>query len=274
LAYGAATQGIGAEKRLLSSFLLLPTLLPHHLVPIAWTLSFELFFYICTAAIVLWNRQRADGALVGWCASVILLNALWLATGRYHPDNLGDVSISQWFFFYPLALEFIAGFLLHGWLCRHDGARWQPWAAGAGLFCVVISVYERFGVLHESGLAGFFHACERALLWGGFAVCLVAAAIRMERAGVSPAPWAKALGDASYSIYLGHMLLILVFVSWLSRGPTVPGAHALLFALVLAGMMLVLWLYYIWIERPLYRLATRVLLADPSRDGSLIHRQT
>ena len=59
LVYAAATGGIGPEKRLLSSFFLWPTLLPHHLLPIAWTLSFELLFYAFTAAVLVLSRRKA-----------------------------------------------------------------------------------------------------------------------------------------------------------------------------------------------------------------------
>ena len=252
LGYYAATGGIGPEKRLLSSFFLWPTLLPHHLLPIAWTLSFELFFYVCTAAVLVWNRRKAWIFMLLWAVIVVLLNLFWMSQGRYHPDRLAEVTISQWFLFYPLALEFIAGFVLHEFLRRYESGHWIPWVIGAALFAVLISAYQRFGVFHMSGLAGLFHAPERAVLWGGFSACLVAAAVRLESSGTTPAAWAAPLGDASYSIYLGHILLIQLFLNFYSWVGDVPVPKALIFVAVLVGLIALLRLYYLWIERPLY----------------------
>lgn len=261
LLYAISTGGVGPETRLLSSFLLWPTLLPYHLVPIAWTLSFELLFYVCTAVMLVWNRHAAGKLLLAWAGLVVALNAVWLATGLYHLDNLSEVGIVQWFFFYPLSLEFIAGFVLYGYLQRRASAPWWPWLAAATMFCVAIAVYQRVGTFQMSGLAGFFHVSERTFLWGGFAVCLLAAAVLLENRGVTPLAWAQRLGDASYSIYLGHILLIQLFVRTLS-----PGApRAWVYVLVLTGIVLLLWLYHWWVERPLYRFAIRMLIPRPSR---------
>jgi exopolysaccharide production protein ExoZ len=268
LGYFALTQGIGPEKRLLSSFFLWPTLLPHHLLPIAWTLSFELFFYICTAAVLAWNRSRALPVMVVWAAVVVVLNLLWLAQGLYHPDNLASVRISQWFFFYPLTLEFIAGFVLHEFLRRNDSRNWIAWATGAVLFWVVIVFYRHVGVFHLSGLAGMYHAPERAFLWGGFSICLVAAVVRLERRGITAGTWAERLGDASYSLYLGHILLIELFVAAYAHMPATALPRGLIVLSFVVAMVALLLLYHLLVERPLYARA-RNLLALAFRRGRL-----
>lgn len=260
LAYGALTEGIAPQTRLLASFFLWPTLLPHHLVPIAWTLSFELFFYGCTAAVLAWDRTRAWLAMIIWAGVVLFLNALWLAGGLFHPNNVADVTLPHWFFFYPLTLEFIAGFLLHELLVRRGSDRWVPWAAGTALFAMLIAVYLRIGVFHSSGMAGLFHAPERALLWGGLSVCLVAAVVRLEARGVRLAAWAEPLGDASYSIYLGHILLFQLFLRGRPHLPplNLPGLE---FATVLTAAVLLLWVHHRVIERPLYDSSKRLFRA-------------
>lgn len=257
LAYYAVTRGVSPETRLLSSFFLWPTLLPHHLVPIAWTLSFELFFYGCTAAVLAWNRRRAWFAMVVWAAVVVFLNALWYAGGLFHPDNVAEVTLPHWFFFYPLTLEFIAGFLLHELLARRAAAHWAPWAAAGAVIAAAIAAYLRFGVFHPSGMAGLFHSPERALLWGGLSVCLVASVVRLEERGVRLAAWAEPFGDASYSIYLGHILLIQLLLPHVARlSASVPAG--VLFAGGLVAVALVCWLHHRLIERPLYEGSKRL----------------
>ena len=251
LAYDALARGLNPQTRLLSSFFLWPTLLPHHLVPIAWTLSFELFFYMCTAAVLAWNRSRAWLAMMVWAVVVVVLNAIWFAGGLFHPDNVAAVTLPHWFFFYPLTLEFIAGFLLHELLLRRKPGHWAPWAAGAAAIATAIAAYLRFGVFHPSGMAGLFHAPERALLWGGFSVTLVALVVRLEARGIRLAAWAEPLGDASYSIYLGHILVFQLLLT--GRGHLPPAfSPGLEFAAMLCAAALALWLHFRFIERPLY----------------------
>ncbi|MDB5944730.1 MAG: hypothetical protein JWQ13_4296 [Ramlibacter sp.] len=265
LLYGIRVGEVGPEKQLLSSFLLLPTLLPYHLLPIAWTLSFELLFYICTAFLLVWNRRRARPLLFAWATVVVALNAVWLATGFYDPDNVSEVGVTQWFFFYPLALEFVGGFLLHSYLSRRASAPCWPWLAAAALFCVAIAAYQRVGHFHMAGLAGFFHVSERTFLWGGFAICLVAAAVRLEDAGVRPLAWAERLGDASYSIYLGHMLLIQLFLRAVPAAAAATAPKTSMYVLILAGVVLLLWMYHLWVERPIYMFAVKMLPPPASR---------
>ena len=252
LVLAIAGGGPDPQVRVLQSLFLWPTLLPHHLLPIAWTLSFELFFYTCTAAVLLWSRRRAWLVMLAWAAVVLVLNAIWIAQGRYHPDRVADITIGLWFFFYPLTLEFIAGFLLHELMARQPSLRWVPWLATAALFAIAIALYQQLGVFHPSGLAGLYHAPERALLWGGFSVCLVAAAVRLEGAGKRPLAWARRLGDASYSIYLGHILLIQLFLRAHASLGLSTWPKPLLALLVLAAIVVLLQLYYLAIERPLY----------------------
>jgi peptidoglycan/LPS O-acetylase OafA/YrhL len=252
LAYYTATGGMRAEMRLIQSFFLWPTLLPHHLLPIAWTLSFELFFYSCTAAILTWNRRKAWVPMAAWVVLVLVLNAAWLAQGRYHPDRAAEVTVAQWFVFFPLTLEFVAGFVLHEYLHRRESGSWIPWVAGAALFGLAIGVYLRFGTFHPSGLAGLFHAPERAILWGGFSVCVVAAAVRLESGGRTPLARLAPLGDASYSIYLGHILLIQLFLRLQPGIESAALPKTFVFVAVFAVLVALLWLYYLWVERPLY----------------------
>lgn len=270
LAYNALTGGVSPETRLLSSFFLWPTLLPHHLVPIAWTLSFELFFYTCTAAVLAWNRRRAWLVMLAWAGAVVFLNALWYAGGLFHPDNVAEVTLPHWFFFYPLTLEFIAGFLLHELLARRARGHWAPWAVRGAVIAVAIAAYIRFGVFHPSGMAGLFHSPERAILWGGFSVCLVASFVRLEARGVTLAAWAEPFGDASYSIYLGHILLIQLLLRGRAHLPAAAPA-GLVYAAVLVAVALVFWLHHRLIERPLYdwsRRAFGVLLAKRTAAGA------
>ena len=64
-------------------------------------------------------------------------------------------------------------------------------------------------------MAGFSHAPERTILVGGFSVCIVLIASTLENLGISPLKSMQKLGNTSYSLYLGHGLLLFVASDYL-----------------------------------------------------------
>jgi exopolysaccharide production protein ExoZ len=99
----------------------------------------------------------------------------------------------------------------------------------------------------------------RVLTWGLPAFAIVAGAVSLEPL-VGPAlpRWILALGDASYSIYLGHgfvlptpMLLIGRFV------PLGPSAEVTTIMLCLATSAIAGWVLFVLVENPLLRVLRR-----------------
>ncbi len=258
LAYFSTTRGIRTEQRLISSLFLAPTLLPHHLLEVAWTLSFELFFYCCTAFIIVFTRRKAWLLMLAWAAIVVGINIAWLMQGLYRPDNFAKISLAQWFFFYPLVLEFIAGFLLHEAFTKWQPRLLWPWIFGAFLMLMGVATYQQTQALFASGLAGFFHVSERAILWGGFAVCMVALAVTLEQLAVTPWPWMQPLGDASYSIYLGHILVFDVVTRFNPAAVSCCSNNGIYFGTTLFLLTAVAWLHHKTVEAPLYAAAKRL----------------
>ncbi|MDD2547380.1 MAG: acyltransferase [Burkholderiaceae bacterium] len=238
------------------SFLLWPQDLTHYLLPITWTLSFELYFYVTTAALIAWNRRHAP-LLLSLCGiAIIALNIWFYQRGLYLPANEGLAKTNLLIPFYlsPLTLEFIAGFLLAEWLHRYPRQCLSCWLAGAVLTLTLAFLYQSSGTLFASGMAGFFHVCERATLLGGFACCLVACAMEMERRNITPWRFLQGLGDASYSIYLAHIFCLIVVGSAFFR--LQPFLHLSATAWSLSAIALtvgVSWLNYSRIESPLNR---------------------
>jgi peptidoglycan/LPS O-acetylase OafA/YrhL len=248
-------KNIKPQTSLLGSFFLWPQDLMFYLLPITWTLSFELYFYVVVALIVLWQRRHAAKVL-GVCGLGIIIFNVWLyKNGMYLPQNELKAKASLLIPFYasPLVVEFIAGFLLSEFIRRRPQQYISIWATAAIAFLTAAYFYQIHGNLNASGMAGFFHTGERAVLFGGFSCCLVACAMELERRNITPWKLLQSLGDASYSIYLSHiMVLVAMSIIYFKSPVRIPNIIWAL-ASILATLVFS-WLCYRFVEYPLYQI--------------------
>jgi exopolysaccharide production protein ExoZ len=144
----------------------------------------------------------------------------------------------------PILLEFAAGV----WL----GKLWREGRLPGRRTGLVLMALGLAGFA-VTALAGFDVSQTRVLAWGVPALLLAAGAVSLERHGPVPDwPPLRALGDASYSIYLVHGLAISAAVRILGLAgidaPVVVFASALVVGVV-AGLAT-----YRLAEKPLMRL--------------------
>jgi len=179
-----------------SSFFFIPSVGPsgeiRPLIPVGWTLSFEMFFYVLFAA-GLWmiHRRRgraASGELLKFLVPAIFAVAL-----------LGVVRTEAWPAWTavadPIVLEFLAGAVL-AWIALRSWHA-KPWIAG-GLIC---GGFVGLGVLSPGMTGGFWAA--RVVVWGIPAVMIVYGVVSLEDKLRKRLPgWVLLLGSASYAIYL------------------------------------------------------------------------
>jgi exopolysaccharide production protein ExoZ len=182
----------------LMSYLLLPQADP--ILPISWTLTYELYFYLIFAAF-LWARNPLI-ALTGVGAAILLS----LAVGRLLPASTLQGFLSQ-----DVMLEFLGGMALAFLFIKRLG----PWLPPAWL------IIPAFGFLlcspwflaHEASYAPAW----RSLKWGPAALVMVAALIVVKDQKTF---WFRCLGlvgDASYSIYMTHVFVTGAFHFLLER---------------------------------------------------------
>jgi exopolysaccharide production protein ExoZ len=227
-------------SHILKSLLFLPHRDPagqaYPVIAAGWTLNDEIFFYLVFAlALAVFARGRA-----------VILSAVLLALVMLRPliDPRDPIAAA---FTDPILLEFVAGVWLGAAFTsgRLPGPR-------AGIALVLLGV-AGLTIVHSLGLEV---SDWRLALWGAPALLIVAGAVSAEAGGMvvrTPVlgPALGRLGDASYSIYLVHGLLVSGAVHVLGRlGVVSPSALAA--GGVAAGLAGGFGVYFL-VERPMTR---------------------
>lgn len=226
----------------LKSFLLLPTSTGHCFVTQAWTLNYEVYFYLLFAFVFFLPPRVA-----------ILLSAIWAAYSLAATFILPVLSPKELRVFNAVNLYFFLGCLI-ALFPRHLLKRfaWPLMVAG----CVAFG-WSAFLVATDIASAGTMAA--RFLLFGTSSGLLLAGAVGLEGRGLlRPPAWIIRIGDASYSLYLTHLAVIIgidkavrILAPWMAA--SVLWVLATFFVSLAVGFGL-FW----WGERPVMRMLRRV----------------
>jgi exopolysaccharide production protein ExoZ len=213
-------------------------------LPVGWTLNFEMLFYALFALAVLLRLPRLASCLG-------LLGLLVLAAHAYE----GSPLLSFWGS--SIVLEFVLGVAL-----ARLHQRRLPVTPEAGLLALCLGLLWIFALPWTA-------QDDRLLSWGLGAALVVAGVLWLEpwAARVPGAASLAFLGDASYSLYLSHTFVVPAGARAAAElGWTQPLAVGLLLAaaVVLAGC-----LSYVMLERPMtHSLARRLMRRPPSTDAT------
>ncbi|MDH7794755.1 MULTISPECIES: acyltransferase [unclassified Beijerinckia] len=236
LSSGAPTPG-----EIIKSYLFIPfsapgTALAQPVYKLGWTLNYEMLFYTLLACMIALPRRRAVAALL------IVLSTLVVA-GAFIPAGSEPAS----FWTHPIILEFGAGALLASLYI--DGVRLP--AKMRWILAALAILWLSLAPVPEPGTV---YGTARPLLWGIPAILILAGATLSGNASLRSALARPAilLGDASYSIYLLHPIIIRALrVFWDKMGLS-AGLPPWLFILsTLIATIIISVIAYRWFERPL-----------------------
>ncbi len=222
-----------ADKKIFASAFLLTPSTANSVVSPAWSLTYELYFYALAAMMLALPMRFRNPLLVIWIsAAIVKLLAI---------DNAQFASLD--FFFSPFVFEFLAGILLF----RLGTKIHKTWVLV--LSVILLPMFVTLGVVNEH-IWGIW----RVLSWGNAAVCLVVIALVLEQKKILIADrFSVALGDASYTLYLSHTILLALFYviglqDWfVATGWVETGFFGYLAFIILSSM-----LFYRIVEHPLY----------------------
>lgn len=201
-------------------------------LPVGWTLSFEMLFY-GLFALGLARRGRVLRTIVPVLGGLALL-------GLFRSQSWPAISL----FAHGMVLEFVLGVALARFVL--GGGRLPASVAAALLGIGLIALATL-----PSGSANL-----RLLAWGVPAAGIVAGAVALEAPLGRVLPcWSDGLGAASYAIYLGHgfvLPLVGSLMLWLGTRSELLAVALGLLASVATGVAL-----HVAVEQPLQRLFRR-----------------
>jgi len=203
-------------------------------LPVAWSLSYELYFYVIFGLLFCFSNKVIKRVLMVFFA-VILLPTLFIDLDPW----------SNWaFWFSPYLLEFFCGVMIFLYRDFISQRRWM-------IPCITLVA------------AGFWFGTNadispdtRVLFFAISAASIVMLALQLEtnRLFVSP-NWLVGLGDSSYTLYLSHVLMITAFYKLGLRDMLASQLQIVIelgFLTFIVFMLAVSHLYYKYIERPIY----------------------
>jgi len=234
----------GHHLDVLPSFFLIPC--RSYVVGQAWTLSYELYFYVAFFLILLWVPERfVLGTLFCWGGVVAVVDCLHLVP--YSAQTL-------WVMTDTFLYEFLAGCLLwHLFRRFHLPGHW-----GAGLILLACLWFGGFVVLTNVAHGGNSDWLKnsywlRPLCSGITGMLFLLGAMNMERAGtLQVSKILSNLGDWSYSIYLSHEAVVELVGRVVNHFlHAFSYAMLLVEAIALTLVVTVGYCSYQWIERPI-----------------------
>lgn len=252
-----------ANAQLLRSALLWPTELRYLLLPVSWTLIYEMVFYLLFTVIIASNLRR--DLVIKALMVIVLAWSLYSQFVRraYDPGALDSMNVFELYLAFPYLLEFLLGSILADWLRdRPEGLAWIPLLTGVFLFVSGGWINDTF--FQGKLIQGYF-IMWRVLIFGSAPALILAGLYRLEHRGLIILPRFSLLaGGASYALYLCHTLILdatqkLGLNRWLGQLP--EWAAKSVFLGLVALIVLYSIAHYRWIERPLHRLFRRFLNA-------------
>ncbi len=158
------------------------------ILPVSWSLSFELYFYLLFSLWIILDNYRNKLVLPILFILILLLNIFFEMDG------------GSTFFLSPYLLEFIAGAIIF----QHLSLIWKQ---NTQLLLVVSFALIAYGIDK-----GYNQGLNRVIFFGLASCCMLVGALALEikKIWISPDILVKA-GSASYIIYLAHYSLINLF---------------------------------------------------------------
>lgn len=192
----ASRHGLPSLKIIVLAITLCPTNAPP-LLGVAWTLQYEIVFYVVFGVLIL-HRRLGAGLIAMWFAWIIVAWVGGLSVPMVPRSVYGVCNLE--FLFGMVAAAFLSGRTLR----RPAVIGWS-----AALVLISAAAAEDLGVMNG-------YADLARLTYGLPAAFLITAIAEADRTGrVHVSAWLQTLGAASYSIYLFQFLMIgVVWQIW------------------------------------------------------------
>jgi len=222
----------GGETFILKSFFLFPLdENEKYLVNVAWTLRYELIFYIVVSFGLFFSRKKGVALIMGLLLSSVVCSIFFPMKG---------LNYKVLTFLNTTFIEFFLGMLLYFLLVKFKNIPW--YTSLLSLFIGFFLFYALYSGLTVSGIDRIDVGTTAFLI--GFAV------ISLEKFWLKrSSKLLKIIGDASYSIYLVHPFVLVVVLMVYKKFPNIFFQSEVLLIIVMFMASLIMGYFsYLHIE--------------------------
>jgi peptidoglycan/LPS O-acetylase OafA/YrhL len=219
--------------------------------PVCWSLSVEAFFYGLFPLLLPWGKRAPALRLVLWIMACWMISLSFsLAYILVHPDSLDQINSLATNLFWKNVLSFNPLVRLPEFLVGMLACRLFLSGRGERRLAAALVMSGLLGVAVVTLLAGWIPnpVISTGLLSPAFAAIIYGFALRPRWLSFLEARWLLRLGNASYSLYLLHSIILAKAFAALSNLPGWIRVAGSLGAAVGAAL-----LSYDWIEEPARR---------------------
>jgi hypothetical protein len=223
------------------------TLFPLHFAinPVTWTLSYELFFYVCFAILIISKRLWIILALI----MVVSFYNIFLDV-----SEVADIDLNYYnFVFSGYNFEFLFGFLIYQFYEKINLSN---------LISVLLLIISLFIIVFFGYSVGDYDSYRRVLTFGFPSGLILIALLNLEKnKAISFPRFTILLGDASYALYLIHFPMMLL----LNKIPQILGftfsgsaevwySYFIIFSIVITSIFV-----HKWVEKPVAKKLNSIL---------------
>jgi peptidoglycan/LPS O-acetylase OafA/YrhL len=233
-AIGLFASKVVEPSTVIESAVLLPP--GNGLLNVAWTLSYEMYFYLIFAATLIFRSRTASVFVSSFLVVAFMFVASFLPSGAIM-DFLRNPIVAEFCFGLLLGLAFYAGL-------RFKGVGWSLPAFFLILAAPLFVAHDNTNGLPPMG---------RVIAWGLPSVVILAAFISVSEPRGLWTRLAVLFGNASYAIYLTHPFVMVAYAKLLKT--TQLAAHSQL-AIIPVVVVLCIALgvsTHLWLERPIMK---------------------
>jgi exopolysaccharide production protein ExoZ len=234
----------GNRVNIIASYLLIPQdLLP--LVNVGWTLIYEIYFYIAFALLLLLPKTKFLFGLIFWGTCIVAANIY------FGESNNAFLHVYR----HPLTLEFIAGCLIAELYFNRPLFGNAKAVTLLAIVMWILTYYAFREITGKTAPTGWI----RIMVFGVPALITLYGALLFESKHQMVMPrWLCRIGDASYSIYLSHVIVLTILGRiWISFAKAGGADNVLAIIVMTAAVLAAGFLSYRLIETRLLNITRK-----------------
>ena len=221
------------------------------ILPVSWSLTYELYFYLVFAVLLFFTAKTRLNIIILFFFLVLTTQTLTvLLTETYTPKYYKDANLFIRFIASPFCLEFLAGCILAAYHKRIHLT--YPILLFILFLSTSMIIYVQEFVIHDSLMKGYYRMW-RVPLVGTAAIALVLLAIRLEKNGKFLFPNISIImGNISYSLYLSHTIILsALYYAGFNQFIIKKGSADIFYLIVIVGIIIYSGIHYYMVEKPL-----------------------